>query len=1207
MGTIFNDDDEQLRLYLLGALPPTEQQQVETRLLATPAGLEQLLLVEEELIDSYACGELPPHERAQFENYFLSTPEQRQKLNLATAMRRYALATAAVPAPQPQPNARPAPTPESPWWRRGFVPAWGLAAAGLAIIFGSGIWFSFFKQSEVNQGLVALNRAYRTERPLEARIYNFDYAHWSDPRGAGNPVASEKVDQVALDRAAKLLLGAVDERPDPTARAAAGRYYLAGKEFDKAIKQFEAALQTTPDDAALHSDLGAALLEQGKVEKLEVASGKSLELFGRSLEHLNRALELDAAALQALYNRALLYQYLNLPAQAKADWRQYLEKDPHSPWAAEAQEKLRLLEEGRARGSPVEEMLQSLLDAYQTNADGAAWQVLSRSRERTGNVICQKLIDDYLDAAVQGHTAVAAERLRLLVYAGKVESQYTSDRFTSDLAHCYQSAVTGKLPLLAQARAAFKAGHAYFDRSEFELALTTYAQAQRQFALLGATCEAALAELWHGFCFVRMPTKDHLAQGRVRLERLSQLAGNAGYLWLRAQTLNAIADSYTSDNEFAQAIQYANQSREVAGQIKDDALILRNLMTLVSTHTKLNQHREALRTSQQAFSLVGDEITKPRQSWPLYYETALNYHQLGLRGAALGFAQEALRLAKEADWPLIKSRSYARLGLIYEALHRNDEAVHSGLRAIEEARGVTSEKTRTNMIANAYLSLSHVYRRMRELDKAVASYDEAIRLYRVLDFPAYLYEAHKGRLLTHVARHDQRAAQEEIETTLAIFEEYRVKIEDETVKHGFFDVEQSIYDLAMEFAHTQRKDARQAFAYSELCRARALLDLQNAGAPTAALARGSRPVVPPVAHPLPLEEIQRQLPRQAQVVQYSALAERLLVWYITADRFEPAEFSITAEQLSAKVRDFLRALSAGAGEAAIIAQARDLHHILISPVIPWLDHQKELFIVPDHTLSPLPFAALISTDDKYLLETYRLITAPSSTVLINCTNRARDKEHVTAERLLSVGNPRFDRRQFPTLSDLSAARGEAQTIAPFYKPAVVLTDDEARESSIREEVGRADVIHIASHAVVDEDAPARSRLALAHEPEPQPGLADGALHAFEIPALPLARTRLVILSACQTGVGRSYGGEGTVSLARSFLSAGVPLVVASLWPVDSQATAQLMASFHRHRKQENLSTPEALRRAQLEMLRQPGQRQPSRWAPFIAIGGHTTF
>ena len=97
--------------------------------------------------------------------------------------------------------------------------------------------------------------------------------------------------------------------------------------------------------------------------------------------------------------------------------------------------------------------------------------------------------------------------------------------------------------------------------------------------------------------------------------------------------------------------------------------------------------------------------------------------------------------------------------------------------------------------------------------------------------------------------------------------------------------------------------------------------------------------------------------------------------------------------------------------------------------------------------------------------------------------------------------------------------------------------------------------------------------------------------------------RLVVLSACQTAIEQQYGGEGAVSIARPFIAAGVPLVVATLWPVDSSSSERLMTAFHRHRRSK-LTTAAALRQAQLDMLEHDSQRlhHPYYWAAYTVIG-----
>ena len=157
----------------------------------------------------------------------------------------------------------------------------------------------------------------------------------------------------------------------------------------------------------------------------------------------------------------------------------------------------------------------------------------------------------------------------------------------------------------------------------------------------------------------------------------------------------------------------------------------------------------------------------------------------------------------------------------------------------------------------------------------------------------------------------------------------------------------------------------------------------------------------------------------------------------------------------------------------------------------------------------------------------------------------------------------------------------------------------------------ADVIHFAGHYVANERSPLLSRLLLSRSAHATEGDNDteGALTALDVYRMKLPRTRLVVLSACATAVERSYRGEGAIGIARPFMKAGAPLVVASLWPVDSEQTCQLMIDFQKHRKLDGMSSVQAVRLAQLDMLYSPdsNSRDPHTWAAFVTIGGFAEF
>jgi CHAT domain-containing protein len=295
--------------------------------------------------------------------------------------------------------------------------------------------------------------------------------------------------------------------------------------------------------------------------------------------------------------------------------------------------------------------------------------------------------------------------------------------------------------------------------------------------------------------------------------------------------------------------------------------------------------------------------------------------------------------------------------------------------------------------------------------------------------------------------------------------------------------------------------------------------------------------------------------------------------------------------------------------------AKDLYASLISQVESesWLNKSRQLCIVADKNLNFLPFAALVSDkSNRFFIEDYALEVTPSATVFITSSERATQKEKFRSERLLSIGDPHFDRAQFSDLPDLPAASREAETIASFYDTTLLL-GEAAVTQRVTHELKDADVIHFATHSKPDERSPLLSRLLLTKnrntEMSTHQTAHDGFLQASEIYEMKLPRARLVVLSACQTGIERAYRGEGAIGLARPFMAAGVPLIVASLWPVESAATADLLISFHKHRKLDHVSTVEALQRAQLEIINNQRPDSPMNygWAAFVAIGGYATF
>jgi CHAT domain-containing protein len=471
-------------------------------------------------------------------------------------------------------------------------------------------------------------------------------------------------------------------------------------------------------------------------------------------------------------------------------------------------------------------------------------------------------------------------------------------------------------------------------------------------------------------------------------------------------------------------------------------------------------------------------------------------------------------------------------------------------------------------------------------------------------------------LLTLIAQRNDAEARIELERVLALYENYRKGIQEESNRNSFFDQEQDIYDVAIDFAQTRLNDSRKAFAYAELSRARSLRDAINRG--WEMTAGPEYPDLKIKADPSPpgIDQIQQQIPDDAQLLEYAMLKDKLVIWLISKTGIEDRVVPIPLAELKERVNQYLALISQppGKSDQQWREKAMELHDILAQPIEPLLDGRKQICVIPDKSLTRLPFGTLVArSSGRLLIEDYRISYASSANLFLDSTEKARRKSAVVQERLLAVGNPRYNRRAFPSLDDLPSARTEAIEIAHFYAapramPMVspmVLVDAAATKSAILRGLERADVAHLALHYAPDPWSPMLSRMPLASVAGNEN---DSVLQMYELYRLKSPGPRLVVLSACQTRGEEYLGGEGAIGVSRPFEAAGIPLVVASLWPVVTDATSDLMINFHRERKLAGHSTAEALRTAQLKLISSAGDyRHPYYWAAFILVGGYSDY
>jgi CHAT domain-containing protein len=375
------------------------------------------------------------------------------------------------------------------------------------------------------------------------------------------------------------------------------------------------------------------------------------------------------------------------------------------------------------------------------------------------------------------------------------------------------------------------------------------------------------------------------------------------------------------------------------------------------------------------------------------------------------------------------------------------------------------------------------------------------------------------------------------------------------------------------------EEARQAYT-------RVLDQLRESNAPYAELVRPQIPSWRVIAGALAEDEV---------FLEYLISDTAALVFGVSSDGISAARLDAdgaTLRDLIGFTRGVLEDPEHG-GESELWRMPLErLHGILIDPVeeAGWLEGRRHLTIAAHGSLHYLPFPALIGPDGRFLIERFTVETTPSAAVWQRLTARPT---RVRGGGALAMA---------PRTSDLPGTRREvARVRTASAGQADLLLGAEASEDALVAAAGTYDVIHLATYGVVNRTNPLFSYVELA------PGhTLDGRLEAHELSGLDLDAD-LVVLSACETGLGSGAradvpAGDDWVGLVRSFLAAGATEVLASLWRVEDEATADLMEAFYAEYAEETPAR-DALASAQRQLLSDPQTRSPFYWAGFVLAGG----
>jgi CHAT domain-containing protein len=401
--------------------------------------------------------------------------------------------------------------------------------------------------------------------------------------------------------------------------------------------------------------------------------------------------------------------------------------------------------------------------------------------------------------------------------------------------------------------------------------------------------------------------------------------------------------------------------------------------------------------------------------------------------------------------------------------------------------------------------------------------------------------------------------------------------------------------------------------------------------------------------PLKLDEIQEKiLDRDTLLLEYSLGEEKSFVWAVTPDSIKSFELPKRAaiEPAARRVYELLTARSVNVPKETLEQRRKRLELVdaeyakasatlsqtILGPVAAELK-DKRLLIVSDGVLQYIPFAGLpVPNNTRALILDHEVVMAPSASVLgllrQETANRkpASKMVAVLGDPVFSNDDPRVTAARFGhaasvakvdsidalrsasesglnRLRRLRFSRQEADEIARLAgnDPKLEAVDFEAsRKLAMSNELDQYRIVHFATHGIINNYHPELSGIVLSlvdAKGQPQ----NGFLRLYDLYNLKLSAD-LVVLSACQTALGKEIRGEGLVGLTRGFMYAGAPRVIASLWQIDDRASAEFMKRFYGALLGQKLRPAAALRAAQVSMSKDPRWHQPHYWAAFTLQG-----
>ena len=678
--------------------------------------------------------------------------------------------------------------------------------------------------------------------------------------------------------------------------------------------------------------------------------------------------------------------------------------------------------------------------------------------------------------------------------------------------------------------------------------------------------------------------------------------------------LGNIGNAYYSLSKYEKAIAFYLQSLAIAKEVKDRRAEGQALGNLGNAYDSLGKYDKAIEFQMQSLAIareINDRIGEAQSLDNL----GLTYDSLGKYDKSLEYHLQSLAIGREIKDRFGEGQSLGNLGNIYDSLGKYDQAIEFYLQGLAIAREIKDRLGEGAILNN----LAVAYGKLNRNQEAIISYQQALTITREIGDrdSEGIALANLGNVLSKQKRPELAILF--YKQSINIRESIRKDISklDKDLQKSYLETVSSSYKRLADLL-IQQDRIMESLQVLDLLKVQELEDYLKNIKGSARSAQGVRLLEPEKAISEKLlavsfensSEINNQLANQIQQLPKSEINKVpdylnqipngtvLLYPFILEDRLEIILFSsnnlpirrttkISQEQLSILINDF-RAGLLDTGSDDYKEPAAQLYKLLIKPIEAELIqfNVKTILYAPDGQLRYIPIAALYD-GKQWLAEKYQVSNLIAYT-LSNFSPQPKNSPSIlTGAFGGKAGEQKFGQTALP------ATVKEVQAIANSFQNSVTLIEEQFTRQAIESRFKNHNILHLATHAQFNTGTPDNSFIIFGNGDK---------IRLNEITDWQIPNIDLIILSACQTGVGKLGDGVEILGFGYQVQKAGAKQAIASFWAVDDAGTQSLMAAFYREFQKGDVTSAEALRRAQVSLIKSSNFNHPYYWSAFFAIG-----